>query len=161
MIELNGQLNGTYLWYGAQRQRGAYRKNQVEQDRNAFKQLGTSGLSSRANVKSGSAYGNRGRDLVDTLKTNKNILSELKDEHLPEQLQKLPASKRSQAVLDMSKKREEIQKEIAKVNRQREKYISDEKSKQAKGEAGASTLGDAVQSAIREQLHKSGFEFSK
>ena len=159
LIELNERLNRTYLWYGSKDARGRFRKNQTVQDQNALRQLGAAGLSSRAGVKGGALYNNAGRDLVDSYKQNDQILSEIKEEELPDQLQNVPADQRAKVVNEMTKKRAEIQKEIAKVNKQRMEFIANEKSKLAETEAD--TLGEAVRSAVTKQMEKSGFEFKK
>ncbi len=53
----------------------------------------------------------------------------------------------------------EIQKEIAKQNKAREKYVEAEKARLVgtKGER-ESTLGDVMRSAVRKQLIASGFD---
>ena len=160
LIELNQQLNRTYLWYGKQDVRRRYHSNQLEQDSNSYKALGAAGLSSRAAVKGGRLYGNVGRDLVDSYKQDKSVLEKVEEKSLPDALQKVPAAERVGKVKEMAAKRAEIQKEIAKVNRQRSDYIANERMKLTTS-AEEATLGDAVLSAIDMQLKKSGFEFEK
>ena len=65
IIQLNAELNKTYLWYGERRAREEFGRNQVRQDENARK-LSSSALLERSVAKAGKAYGNRNRDLVDT-----------------------------------------------------------------------------------------------
>ena len=160
LIDLNQRLNKTYLWYGKEDVRKRYRSNQVEQDSNTLKVMGTAGLSSRAAVKGGSLYGNVGRDLVDSFKQNESILEEVEESSLPSDLKKVPAGKRAGVIKEMAEKRAKIQKEIAKVNRERTRYIADERKKLTTS-AEEDTLGDAVLSAIDKQLKKSGFEVEK
>jgi hypothetical protein len=158
LIELNEQLNRTYMWYGKKNVRMRYSKNQVTQDKNALQQLGAGGLSSRAAVKGGRLYSNVGRDLVDSFKSNEKVLEEVDEEELPDALQKLPADQRAAAIKDMTAKRSEIQKKIEEVTKQRMKYIADEKSKMAESGKEA-TLGDAVNAAVTKQMEASGFKF--
>ena len=160
LIDLNQRLNKTYLWYGKEDVRKRYRSNQVEQDSNTLKVMGTAGLSSRAAVKGGSLYGNVGRDLVDSFKQNESILEKVEESSLPSDLKKVPAGKRAGVIKEMAEKRAKIQKEIAKVNRERTRYIADERKKLTTS-AEEDTLGDAVLSAIDKQLKKSGFEVEK
>ena len=159
LIELNEKLNRTYLWFGKKRARGFFRSNQVKQDQNALLQLGSAGLGSRAGIKGSSLYSNVGRDLVDSYKANNKVLSEVEEDELPEELQKVPAADRAKVISDMAKQRGQIQKDIARVNRSRLEYIEKEKSKTANTQSAGSTLGDAVQSAITKQMKKSGFDF--
>ncbi len=159
LIELNEKLNRTYLWFGKKRARGFFRSNQIKQDQNALLQLGSAGLGSRAGIKGSSLYSNVGRDLVDSYKANNKVLSEVEEDELPEELQKVPAADRAKVISDMAKQRGQIQKDIARVNRARLEYIEKEKSKTANTQSAGSTLGDAVQSAITKQMKKSGFDF--
>lgn len=159
LIELNEKLNRTYLWFGKKRARGFFRSNQIKQDQNALLQLGSAGLGSRAGIKGSSLYSNVGRDLVDSYKANNKVLSEVEEDELPEELQKVPAADRAKVISDMAKQRGQIQKNIARVNRARLEYIEKEKSKTANTQSAGSTLGDAVQSAITKQMKKSGFDF--
>ena len=154
IIRLNAELNKTYLWYGRDRER--YRSNQLVQDTNAAK-LGQ--LVERAKVKGGGAYGNVGRDLVDSLNADKELLSKLKDEELPEDLQEMSQEERLEHIEKLSKKRSEIQSELAKINKERDAFVQAELKKMAQA-SGEQTLGDAMIQAVRKQLKKSGFEFS-
>ncbi len=65
IIELNNELNKTYLWYGAKQTREAYSTNQIQQDANAFSSSGGISLGGRATTKAKSVYGNVGRDLIE------------------------------------------------------------------------------------------------
>ena len=161
IIELNEKLNRTYMWYGKSATRGGYSANQKAQDRNAMRQLGAGGLSSRTAVKGGKLYSNVGRDLVDTFNKNEKVLEEVDEDELPDELQNIPAAKRKEAVQKMAETRKEIQAKIAEANRMRLKYIADEKQKLADSPSSASTLGDAVEAAISKQMQNSGFDFGK
>jgi len=156
IIQLNGELNKTYLWYGAEATRGRYEANQVAQDTNAAS-AGPSAIASRANAKSGGAYRNYSRDLVDTLTEDKEILKRVKDDELPDALRKLSPEKRVAYVEEMANRRGAIQKKINDLSAEREKYLAGERKRQA-AEADNGTFGDATVAAIRKQLTKSGFE---
>ena len=160
LIELNNKLNRTYLWFGAVDRRKAWAKNQVEQDQNALSSQGVAGLSSRAGVKGSKVYSNVNRDLIDSFKADSGVLNEIEENELPEELQKVPASRRVEIVKEKTAEREAIQKQIAEVNKQRLKFIADARKKLA--EAGKdATLGDAIESAVTKQMKKAGFEFNK
>ncbi len=156
IIKLSGELNGTYLWYGAKLERMKCAENQVVQDKNAFG-VSEGVAASRAVTKANSAYCNTTRDLVDAKKADAEILMKLKDEDLPESLQKMTLAERQKCVDDAAAKRAEIQKKINDLTAEREKYIAEQRKLDTKS-AGSDTLGDAIVSTIRKQLAKSGFE---
>ena len=156
IIRLNTELNQTYLWYGAANERRDYSENQVAQDANAGG-LGGGVLAARAAAKATSGYSNRNRDLVDTLREDKDILRKVKSAELPELLQKMPAEQHEAYVKDMAAKRASIQQKIAALSTEREAYLAAERQRLA-DESGDATLGDAVVMAIQKQLADSGFE---
>ena len=157
IIELNKELNTTYLWFGSKDKRSRYAENQVAQDSNAF---GSGGLSSRAVTKSGSLYNNVGRDLVDTYDEDKDAIAKLSDNEFPDELQKLSRADRLKRIEAMSKRRAEIKSKMAVVNKERQAFIDAERAKVVQPSPSA-TLGDAFSEAAGKQLEKSGFELSK
>ncbi len=161
LIELNEKLNRTYLWYGQKDLRLKFESNQTQQDENALKQQGAAGLSSRANVKAGSLYSNVGRDLVDSWNNDKKVLDELDKAELPESLQQLDRDGLEALVQQKLAERKAIQKQIAEINQQRVAYIADAKKNMPAPASDGSTLGDAIESAIDQQLSDSGFEIDK
>jgi hypothetical protein len=156
IIRLNTELNKTYLWYGAESDRRSYSENQVAQDANAGS-ISAPTLAARATVKASSGYSNRNRDLVETLREDKEILRRVKAEELPEPLQKLAPAEREAYVKEMAAKRAGIQQQIAKLAVERDAYLAKEQKRLAT-DAGQATLGDAVVQVIQQQLTKSGFE---
>jgi hypothetical protein len=153
ILELNTELNKTYLWFGAKQVRESYKGNQLEQDKNADS-IGNS--NSRIQSKASAAYFNKGRDLCDTLQEDEKALENVKTEDLPEELQKLTLEKRKAYVQKMAAKRAEIKQQLAKVNQEREAYLAAEQKQLAA--AVKNTLGDAITNTVNEQLLKSGFE---
>jgi hypothetical protein len=156
IIKLNAELNKTYLWYGAAETRGRYHANQLAQDYNAENSSPSAGAT-RTIAKSGAAYGNYNRDLVDTLAEDKDVLSRVKEEELPEALRELKPTERAAYVNKMATRRKEIQKQINELAAEREKFLAQERKRLA-AESGTATFGDATVAAIRKQLSKSGFE---
>ena len=154
IIELNTELNKTYLWYGNKRKRDGYLKNQALQDLNASS-LGS--ISSRAITKAGAAYSNRGRDLVDSFESNLDEIAKIPVSDLPESMQSMSVEERKAHVLAMKKLRSEIKKKIADVNRLRSEFVKAERAKVAEP-AAAATFGDAFAEAVEEQLEASGFD---
>jgi hypothetical protein len=153
ILELNTELNKTYLWFGAKQVRESYKGNQLAQDSNADS-IGNS--VARVQTKSSAAYSNLGRDLCDTMKEDEKVIDSVKTEDLPEELQKLTLEERKAYVQKMAAKREEIKQQLAKVNQEREAYLAAEQKQLAA--AAKDTLGDAISNTVNEQLLKSGFE---
>lgn len=156
IIQLNAELNKTYLWYGAAHERGRYEANQAAQDANA-ERSSSNAISTRAAAKAGAAYRNYSRDLVDTLAEDKEILKKVKDEELPDSLKQMSPEKREAYIRQMASRRGEVQKQINELASEREKYLAKERQRLA-SDSGGSTFGDATVLAIRKQLVKSGFE---
>ena len=164
IIELNNDLNKTYLWFGKDTLRKSYQRNQYDQDRNALQQSGGSGFGGgRGAIKASKAYGNRGRDLVDTLESDEGILSKLESSLLPDEMQKMSVKERTAHVKSMASKRAEIQKKIQAAVKEREAYVAKVRAQNATdGEEGkADTFGTAISEAIDKQLKKSGFKSTK
>ena len=156
IIKLSADLNKTYLWYGDKSVRENYAKNQTAQDNNASS-LSSGVASTRAVAKASGAYDNQNRDLVDTLKNDKEILKKLKAEELPEELKNKSPEACEAYVKEMSAKRADIQSQINALAIEREAFIAKEQKRLA-AESGKQTLGDAVVSTLQKQLAKSGFE---
>ena len=160
IIRLNRELNGTYLWYGAENQRKAWSSNQIAQDENALQAGGGGGFAGgRIQSKISGVYNNRGRDLVDTLQQDKKILSKLKDTELPEAMQGMSAVERQAHIEKMAARRNEIKKQIAALNVKREAYKAEQMKQNP--EMYDDTLGDVISKAVRQQMKKSGFDFKK
>ena len=153
IIQLNDELNKTYLWFGAAQKRNSYRTNQLQQDANASS-LGS--ISSRAQSKAGAVYSNRGRDLVDSYGADPDAIAKIPVSDLPESMQKMSVKERIAHVQKMKKRRGEIQKKIADMSRQRLGYVKAERAKMAA--PAEATFGDAFAEAVEEQLEASGFE---
>ena len=119
--------------------------------------MGGGVAASRASAKSGPAYENSGRDLVDSKREDKEVLRRVKAEELPEKMKAMTPQEREKFVDEMAGKRAEIQKQIAKLSKEREDYLANERKRLA-DEKGEATLGDAVVTAIQKQLADSGFE---
>lgn len=160
IIELNKELNKTYLWYGAKPLREDFKSNQALQDANSY---GFGGGGKRGATKAGKLYRNEGRDLVDTLEQDEKLLSKLKDSVLPEEMQRMTLVERESHIKKMAEKRVKIKKKMVAATQARDEYVAAERRKKAVSPAAAdaSTFGAAISSAVREQLESSGFEIKK
>jgi len=150
IIRLNGKLNKTYISYGA---RGYEKKAlQAAQDSNAV-ELEEAVAVQRTVSKSSRLYKNSQWDLVDAVEDNETIISEMKDEDLPAELQGKSETEIKAYIADKKAEREKIQKEIQELNAKREAYIAQNQAAQ-KGE-----LENAMLSAIKAQASKKNFKW--
>jgi hypothetical protein len=154
IFKLNADLNKTYLWYGDKSLRENYARNQVAQDNNASS-LHAGVASTRAVAKASGAYNNENRDLVDTMKKDKELLKRLKAEELPEELKNKSPEACEMYVKEMSAKRADIQTQINALAIEREAFIAKEQKRLAV-ESGKQTLGDAVVSTLRSSWQSLG-----
>jgi hypothetical protein len=157
LIQLNAELNKTYLWYGAASERRMYCANQMAQDSNAA-QLGTSVIAARSRAKASSGYQNYHRDLVDTLSVEKEVLTRVATEELPAEMQDMKSDEREAYVKKMAARRAELQAEIGKLSLVRDAYIEKEQAVTASAAGAPSTLGDVMVTAIDKQMAEAGFE---
>jgi Mg-chelatase subunit ChlD len=156
LAKLNTALNATYLAYGSRAQYAA--QNQAVQDGNAAR-LGVAVAADRAVAKAGTGYQNAGWDLVDASKQEDFDISKLKDEELPETLQKIEPAKRAEFIKETAAKRAEVQKQIAEVAGKRNAFLQEEIKKQ--GLTSDKAFDEAVKKSLVEQAKKKGFEFEE
>ncbi|RIV42968.1 vWA domain-containing protein [Flagellimonas pelagia] len=150
IIKLNSKLNNTYISYGSI----GYEKKaqQSAQDLNAA-ELEEVVVVKRAVSKSSRLYKNSQWDLVDAVEDDEAVLSKLKDNDLPKELQGKSKSEIKAYVEDKKAEREKIQKEIQELNAKREAYIA-QSQKEEKGE-----LENAMLSAIKSQASKKNMKW--
>lgn len=148
--ECNEKLNKTYIGYG---NLGFSKKaNQIAQDENA-KMVSEENYTERAVSKSKEIYKNSSWDLVDKVKEDKNALSKIKEEELPDELKNKSKDEIAKVVKEKEDQRKEIQKEITELAKKRQEYI-DQKAK----ENGADDdLGKAINSSIIRFAKEQGY----
>jgi len=156
IIRLNAELNKTYLWYGDRKEKASFARNQIAQDSNAQATSESSAVG-RVITKAGKAYSNRSRDLVDSFAEDKEILTKVDSEELPDALQAMSPAQRQTHLAEMVAKRAKVQQKINRLAAERKVFLKKERQRLAT-ETGRDTLGDAVVAAIQRQLIKSGFE---
>ena len=150
IIKLNGQLNNTYISYGAiGREKKAA---QVMQDSNAA-ELEEAVAVKRAVSKSSRLYKNSKWDLVDAIEDDEAVVSELKEDDLPSELKGKSEKEIKEYVMAKKSERAKIQKQIQELNKKREAYIA----KNQKEEAGE--LENAMLSAIKAQALKKNYKW--
>lgn len=158
LAELSGKLNSTYVAYG--RSGKAKAAEQKAADSSA-ESMGAGVAASRAATKSGALYQSDEWDIVDAKKNGKDLdLAKMDKAELPDEMQSMTPAEREAHVAKKAKERETIQKEIAKLSVEREKYIQEETKKQtAKG--GADSLDQVLKKSIRAQAEQKGFTFAE
>lgn len=143
IILCNNKLNDTYISYGAT---GKERKiNQVVQDSNAGS-ISSSNYAERAVSKAKAVYKNTSWDLVDKMKEDKNALSSIRKEELPDELKGKSLEEIKNIITQKEKERSAIQKEIAELALQRQIYIDEQLKKE--GDDKADDLGKAITESI-------------
>ncbi|MFN6270930.1 MAG: hypothetical protein ACK40T_11115, partial [Akkermansiaceae bacterium] len=155
IADLSLKLNETYLGYGAQREQAAGMQMQADEYATANKEKGAD--VQRAITKSSQNYSNASWDLCDAVKDKKIDITKLKQEELPENMRGKTADEIKQLVADATAKREQIQKEIQALSKEREAHIADALKKQA--DSGDKSLDQAMIEATRAQASKVGYSF--
>lgn len=151
--QFNSRLNDTYLHYGSQGVK--FSANQRTQDNNASG-YSQSNLASRAATKSSKFYRNTTWDLVDAKRSKNGIgLDTVNRAYLPAELQDKSTKELEALVEKKAKERDEINKELRELNKQRETYL--EQAREKKGETN--TLDRALIDCIQEQGKAKAFEF--
>lgn len=158
IIRLNNLLNETYLWFGTEDKREYFLENQQAQDSNAVA-LSPSVAVGRCLTKSGKAYSNKSRDLVDALVLDEELLQNVPEEELPDVMQEMTPEERVVYLDEMVGKRAELKNLIGDQSVAREAFLKDERLRRAE-ENGNETLGDALVGTIQKQLVEAGFKVS-
>jgi hypothetical protein len=154
IARLGGELNSTYVPYGAAGEASYHR--QAAQDANAAA-MSSSTVAQRAMFKSKAQYTNADWDLVDAVKDKSVDLAKVEAEALPEEMRKMDGDERKEYVEKKVKERNELQGKIKKLSAEREKYVA-EKTRELE-KSGADTLDGAMLKAIREQATKADYLF--
>ena len=150
LIVLTNRLNATYIAYGAQ---GKYRANMQKEVDEANATLGNGMAAQRAAAKSMSnAYNNESWDLVDAVKSDKDIINKLDKKTLPDNLKNKSNKDLLLYIEQKQADRSAIQKEMQTVNEKRNVFIADAKKKMATN--GKQTLESAIETSIREQVKR-------
>ena len=162
LIELNAKLNGTYLWFGSDKTKLELTRNQADQDDN-YSRVGSSSLSERFSFKCSDGYSNRGRDLIDTCKSDTEngvdyfaTMAKLENKQLPKVMQSMSLDEQKTYVKKMADERTKLQEQIAEVSVQRVEHEKLERAKLA-DQSEEDTLADAIAVAVKKQLTTSGF----
>jgi len=150
ILILNQKLNKTYVIYGSQgRKKMAL---QAEQDDNASGYSKANAVS-RTVSKSSHLYRNESWDLVDAEALNEVVISDLKDDALPDELKGKSTEDIKKYISNKKKERNAIQEKIQELNTKRKVYISEQKTENKNG------LENALTKAIKEQAKKKDYSW--
>jgi G:T/U-mismatch repair DNA glycosylase len=158
IAELNGQLNTTYIPYGAEGNDKIRR--QMEQDAESNK-ISAGLLAKRAKTKSSSYYNNSSWDLVDALKEGKmkeTELADMEEKHLPKPMHGLSDKEKIAYAKAKTEERNEIKKQIDELSKARAAYVAKVKREQA---AATPSVGDALSEAIKKQAENKNFDLQE
>ena len=151
---LGKSINKTYVAYG--RKGDEKKKRQQEQDANAAG-LGEAVMAQRSMAKASTQYNNATWDLVDAEKEGKVKVEELEEEQLPEEMKKMTKAERKQYVEKMKRERDEIQKKINRLRKERDHYVAEKRKKMADD----NTLDAAMINIVKEQAQQKNYKFEE
>ena len=154
ILQLNKQLNSTYVSYGSRGKKML--KRQVVQDANAVS-MGTGSAINRAQSKSTVNYSNESWDLVDAVEEDEEAIDKLKEDDTPEELKGKSKAEIKKYVEGKKKEREKIQKQISELNAKRDKFVAEKKKENAE----ENTLDAVMIKAVKEQAKKKNYKFKK
>ena len=150
ILSLNIKLNKTYVAYG---QKGKQKiAVQAEQDSNAGSYSKANAVS-RTVSKSSHLYKNESWDLVDAEALDEVVITEIKQDALPEELKGKSATEIKKYIDSKRIERETIQNKIQELNAKRKVYISEQKTKTDNG------LENAMTKAIKTQAKKKHYSW--
>ena len=151
ILQLNIQLNGTYIPYGNKgRKKMAL---QAEQDDNAIGYSKENAVS-RTVSKGSHLYKNSTWDLVDAEEEADFSYDKLKKEDLPDNLKGKSTTEIKAYVQKQKVERNRVQQEISKLNQQRREYIASQKKTNSNG------LESAMIEALKKQARKKNYTWN-
>lgn len=153
IIQLNTQLNNTYIYYGSHGQEK--KEIQTNQDRNA-ESYGTGNAVNRAVSKTKHVYKTESWDLVDAKKAGKADLGKVDKKTLPKPMQSMSTPEMEHYVEEKSEEREKIKSQIEDLNKKREAFV---KAKETENPGKNKMLDDAMLKAVRSQAKAKKMEF--
>ena len=151
IFSLNEKLNGTYIAYGYAGRTNLAKQSEVDQLNTTMSK--TAGIKRIAVKGNNKVYNNASWDLVDAYDGNEKSIAKLDMKTLPDSLQKKSREEIKLIVTEKGRERGLVQKEIEKVNTQREAYIAKEKAKNVVKNNNA-TMETEVEKIIKVQAKR-------
>ncbi|MBP7553666.1 MAG: VWA domain-containing protein [Spirochaetes bacterium] len=150
--KLNEDLNGTYVSYGVE---GKQKKEmQTRQDSNAMEMSAESYIQ-RSVTKSSKNYNASSWDIVDAVNNDNVKVEDINEKELPDEMKKMSKEERKKYIDDMTKKRQEIQDKIKKLNDERNDYLNKKRAENSE----KSALDTAIIEAVKDQAKSKNFKF--
>lgn len=149
IIDLNTQLNGTYVGYGTLGYANKVRQSSQDAEAESLDEVV---VVKRAVSKSGRMYKNSSWDLVDALKDKNFKLENIDKKSLPKELQGKSVEEIKAYIKTKEEERAQIQKQIQDLNTLREAYVAKNSA-----DSNASDLENAMIAAIKKQAKKKNF----
>lgn len=158
LAKLARELDGTEIDYGSRTMRDMSASTRGASSMgSASYGLGTMGKRGAVKAKGGKSATMAKKDLVTLYETQGSAgLAGVKNEELPDEMQKQTAEERKKKLEEMTKKRETLRAQIAETSKKRDAFIAE--AKKAK-KAPKSEFDDEVVSTIRGQASKIGLEY--
>ena len=154
ILQLNTQLNNTYIPYG---QNGRSKKEkQINQDINA-NSYGMSNAVKRTLSKSSKVYKNSKWDLVDAVKEKEVAINKVNKAHLPEEIKDFTDAELQDYVTQKTNERDSIKKSLGDLKKKRTDFVNQEKQKRN----ATQNLDDAIINAITQQAQNKGYSFTE
>jgi len=152
IVQLNNDLNKTYIGYGSQGKK--MKERQVTQDVNASS-MGAGSYANRAMSKSSKMYKNEQWDLVDAVDEDEEKLDKITDDELPTELKGKTKGEVKKYVEKKKKEREKINEQIQILDKKRTKYIADKRKESAE----ELSLDNVMIKTVKDQAKKKNYKF--
>jgi len=153
IIELNKQLNKTYVAYGARGEKSYLR--QAEQDKNAYS-MNEEVAIQRISSKSKSAYKNSHWDLIDAASDENFELESLDENDLPKEMKNMTKEERIKYIEEKANNRKEIVNQINELTLMRDKYVAQQRVNDPEN-----MLDKAIVNSVKKQAASKNFVFEK
>lgn len=154
LAALSSDLNATYLAFGSEG--GWSLGNQAAQDQNA-RGLNGEAAASRALCKANGLYNCASWDLVDAMKANPALLSEIAAEELPEEMRVMTAAQRVAHVEAKGAERVALQTRINALAAERQVFVEQELKTRSLDDSRS--FDRAFRDALRSQAAAKGYRF--
>ena len=148
LYELNKRIDKTYITYGSSEERSEAVKK-FDSEKYSMEAAPVEAKASRAINKAINKYSYSKEDLVQAVENKEVSLKDIKDNELPENMQRMSLKAREGYIQSIMDTRKEIREEIIKVSKEREEYILEQKRK---GTAGKSEFDSAVSEVLKKQI---------
>ncbi|MBC7947003.1 MAG: hypothetical protein H7Y42_03920 [Chitinophagaceae bacterium] len=150
LFQLNSQLNGTYVAYGAKGKESYERQQKVDDMNRHYSKVSAKRVEVKGNKK---LYKNTEWDLVDASEENSKFIESVDIKTLPDSLKTKSREELKQFVAVKTAERTSIQKEILLTSAKREAYMVAERERSANASA-TTTLESEIERIIKEQVKR-------